>query len=190
MTIKRLYHSIRLLLIRTDGGRAEYIKRKRLFAHVGDNCKWGGWRLPVYPNLIRLGDNVNVHKTAKILTHDLINRFLQDCCPEVDFGGAVTLGPVELCDNVHISKNAIILPNVRIGRNCIIGAGAVVSSDVPENSVVAGNPAEVVGRFDSYSALRQMFSSKNTVFSNQYLPEELARKKWEEFERLHVNNEA
>ena len=46
-------------------------------------------------------------------------------------------------DNVRIGSNATIMP-VTIGDNSIIGAGAVVTKDVPENSVVVGNPAKII----------------------------------------------
>lgn len=52
--------------------------------------------------------------------------------------------PVVIEDDVWIGTRAIILPGVRVGRGCIIGAGAVLTRDVPPYSVVAGNPARVV----------------------------------------------
>ena len=53
-------------------------------------------------------------------------------------------GPVVIEDNVWLCENVIILPGVHVGRGCIIGAGAVVTKDVPPYSVVVGNPAKVV----------------------------------------------
>ena len=47
-------------------------------------------------------------------------------------------------ENVWIGTNAIILPGVKIGKNSIIGGGAVVTKDVPENVIVAGNPAKII----------------------------------------------
>jgi maltose O-acetyltransferase len=52
--------------------------------------------------------------------------------------------PVVIEDNVWIGGGAILLPGVVIGRNAVVGAGAVVSRDVPQNTVVAGNPARVI----------------------------------------------
>lgn len=53
-------------------------------------------------------------------------------------------GPVIIKDNVWIGENAAILPGVTIGKNAIIGANAVVTKDVPDNAVVAGNPAKII----------------------------------------------
>jgi acetyltransferase-like isoleucine patch superfamily enzyme len=59
---------------------------------------------------------------------------------------ASDIGPVVIEDNVQISRQVIILKGVRIGARSIIGAGAVVRSDIPPDSVVMGNPARVVKR--------------------------------------------
>jgi maltose O-acetyltransferase len=47
-------------------------------------------------------------------------------------------------DNVWIGGGAILLPGVRVGRNAVVGAGAVVTHTVPANTIVAGNPARVI----------------------------------------------
>jgi maltose O-acetyltransferase len=52
--------------------------------------------------------------------------------------------PVVIEDNVWIGGGAILLPGVRIGRNAVVGAGAVVTRDVPPNTVVVGNPARPI----------------------------------------------
>ena len=52
--------------------------------------------------------------------------------------------PIEIEDNVWLGGGVILLPGVRIGRNAVVGAGAVVSRSVPANMVVAGNPARVI----------------------------------------------
>jgi maltose O-acetyltransferase len=52
--------------------------------------------------------------------------------------------PIVIEDNVWIGGGAIVLPGVTIGRNAVVGAGAVVTRSVPANTVVAGNPARVI----------------------------------------------
>ena len=59
-------------------------------------------------------------------------------------------GRIEVKDNTHIGCDAMIMPNVTIGKNCIIGCHAVVTKDIPDNSVVAGVPARVIETIDEY----------------------------------------
>ena len=56
--------------------------------------------------------------------------------------------PVKICENVWIGENAIILPGIEIGKNSIIGAGSVVTKNVPENCIVAGNPAKIIKKYN------------------------------------------
>ena len=56
--------------------------------------------------------------------------------------------PVKIGDNVWIGMNAVILKGVRIGDNSIVAAGAVVTKSVPPNTIVAGNPAIEVKKFE------------------------------------------
>ena len=60
----------------------------------------------------------------------------------------ILLKPVKICENVWIGENAIILPGIEIGKNSIIGAGSVVTKNVPENCIVAGNPARIIKKYN------------------------------------------
>lgn len=60
----------------------------------------------------------------------------------------LTRGYVIVADDAFIGINAVVLPNVRIGRHAVVGAGAVVTHDVPDFCVAAGNPARVISRYD------------------------------------------
>jgi acetyltransferase-like isoleucine patch superfamily enzyme len=57
---------------------------------------------------------------------------------------AIGTRPVVIADNVWIGMGAVILKGVKIGENSVVAAGAIVTRDVPSNTVVAGNPAVVV----------------------------------------------
>ena len=51
---------------------------------------------------------------------------------------------VTICDDVWIGTKVVVLPGVTIGRGAVIGAGAVVTRDIPENAVFAGIPARML----------------------------------------------
>ena len=59
------------------------------------------------------------------------------------------MGTIELCDNVVVGANSIIMFNTKIGPNAIVAAGSVVTKDVPEGAIVGGNPAKVIGTVDA-----------------------------------------
>jgi NDP-sugar pyrophosphorylase family protein len=69
--------------------------------------------------------------------------------------------PVIFEDNVWIGDSAIICKGVRIGKNSIIGAGAVVTKDVPPNSIFAGNPAKLVKELK-----KQNFNTRKDFFKD------------------------
>ena len=60
-----------------------------------------------------------------------------------------TTKPINIKDNVWIGDSAIVCKGVTIGKNSIIGAGAVVTKDVPENCIYAGNPAKFIKKLDA-----------------------------------------
>lgn len=58
--------------------------------------------------------------------------------------GAKKNGAPVIGNNCRVSVGAIILGNIKIGNNVVVGAGAVVTKDVPDNSVIVGNPARII----------------------------------------------
>jgi len=83
-----------------------------------------------------IGDNVTITAGCYILSHSAVeNRINPNKEPR-------TKTVIE--DNVFIGVNSVVLPGVKIGKNSIIGAGSVVTSDVEPNSVYAGNPAKLI----------------------------------------------
>ena len=185
MKKERFIHSLRLLLLGNPKKRTKYIKKNNILYSFGKNSIWGPWLVPLYPKLIKVHNNVRVHKTATLVTHDVMNGFLQLSKPNYDFGPRERIGCIELMDNVYIAANVTVLPDVRIGPNCIVTTGSVVTSDIPENSIASGNPAKVIGRFDMYTALRRMNNSQAVEFVNQELPDELAEEQWKKFDKKH-----
>lgn len=181
MKAKRLIQTITMLFLRNGRKRAAWLKKHQILGGIGENCYWGPTLMPVYPELIKLHNNIVVHGKAKLVPHDMVNVFLKRAVPGEDFGYDERLGCIEIMDNVYIATASRIMPNVRIGKNCIISAGSVVTQDVPENSVVAGNPAKVIGRFDMFVASRLMNKGRSYDFKNQQLPPEIAAAEWDFF---------
>lgn len=66
-------------------------------------------------------------------------------------GEKTKISPVKIGNHVWIGSRAIILKGVIIGDNCIIGAGSVITKNVPENSIVAGNPAIFIRKTKGYN---------------------------------------
>ncbi|UIR54755.1 sugar O-acetyltransferase [Sphingobacterium sp. SRCM116780] len=52
--------------------------------------------------------------------------------------------PIRVGDNVWFGGNVVVLPGVTIGDNCVIGAGSVVTKDIPSNTIAVGNPCKVL----------------------------------------------
>ena len=89
-------------------------------------------------NEVHIGHHVMIGPAVQIYT---AAHHLQ---AEIRIQGLEVAKPIVIEDNVWIGGAAILLPGVRIGRNAVVGAGAVVTRSVPANTVVAGNPARVI----------------------------------------------
>lgn len=87
-----------------------------------------------------IGDNCMIASGAYITDSDWHGLY--------DRVSTGTASPVTISENVWIGDGAMICKGVSVGRNSVIGAGAVVARDVPEDAVAAGNPAGVVKRLD------------------------------------------
>ena len=87
---------------------------------------------------IEFGDRVQIGPHVTIVTdnHDLMNRYVLKC-------RKVVIG-----NNVWIGAAVSIMPGVHVGENAVIAGGAVVTKDVPANTVVGGNPAKIIRRLD------------------------------------------
>ena len=88
--------------------------------------------------MITIGNNVTISNDVQLLTHD---NSIDRISPEV----SDILGEIRIGDNCFIGAHAIILPGVTLGKEVVVGAGAVVTKSYPDGSIVAGNPARLIG---------------------------------------------
>lgn len=98
------------------------------------------------PWLINIGKNVKITENVTILTYGYDWSVLKGLYGDIlGSSGKVTIG-----DNVFIGMKSTILKGVTIGNNVIIGANSLVNKDIPNNVVVAGNPAKVIMTIEDY----------------------------------------
>ena len=158
-----LYRKLYFALLPTAGMRSKYIrKHQKLFHHCnGNGLLWQSRNFPADPEYISIGENVRISSKVIFINHDTIAGMLNYKDKVQTF--CSNTGCIEIGNNVCIGTGVIILPNVRIGSNVIIGAGAIVSKDIPDNSVVAGVPAKVIGSFDDPVEKRKALTPQKDV---------------------------
>lgn len=124
----RIKHTIGMSLQRTGQKRAKYLKKHSVLHHIGNRCMVMFRKIPLYPKLISIGDNVWIATGVTFIPHDAIHYMLSNCIEGENF--KENIGCIEIQDNVFIGANSIILPNVTIGPNTIVGAGSLVNKSL------------------------------------------------------------
>ena len=143
--------------------RGEYTTEKLISMgmKVGKNFKRlkGAILDPSHCWLIEIGDNVTLAPNVHILCHDASTKM---------YLGYTKIGCVTIGDNVFIGAGTVVLPNVVIGSNVIIGANSTITHDVPDNTVIAGNPARIISSLDVFIAKEKEQIKISPCFGDDY----------------------
>jgi maltose O-acetyltransferase len=119
---------------------------------------------PSHCFLISIGDNCTICPNVRLIAHDASTKKKL---------GYTKIGRIDIGTDCFIGDSVMVLPNVTIGANTVIGAGSVVTKDIPPGSVAAGNPARVLMTVDTYMRKIKNISDRKKIFSHDYNIEHL-----------------
>lgn len=149
------------------------IYRKR-GVQIGTNCAFYNVSIDhCFPHLIKIGNNVTITHSS-LIAHDASTK------RELGYS---RVGVINIGNNVFIGWGCIILGNTHIGNNVIIGAGSIINKNIPDNSVVAGNPAKVICTYDYYIQKHKELL-KSSPISNIPFSEKNQKDKESQFKQL------
>ena len=146
---------------------SQIAERKEVIRSLLGNTKKEFWIEPSfwcdYGYNIEIGENFYANHNLVILDGNKVkfgdNVFIGPNCGFYTAGhpldaerrnqGLEYAKPIEVGDNVWFGGNVVVFPGVKIGNNCVIGAGSVVTKDIPEGSLAYGNPCRVVRKIEN-----------------------------------------
>lgn len=114
----------------------------------GDNVYFYGMKSSMFgtePWLITIGSNVHITADCAFVTHDGGTLILRKEVPDLEWTAPISVG-----NDVYMGVRTLIMPGVTIGNRVVIGAGSIVTRDIPDNSVAVGAPARVIKTTDEY----------------------------------------
>jgi maltose O-acetyltransferase len=115
---------------------------------------------PSHCYLISIGDNTTICPNVRMIAHDASTK---------KFLGYSKFGKIDIRENCFIGDSTLILPNVTIGPNSIIGSGSVVTKNIPPNTVAAGNPAKPLCSLEAYLLkIKGHVKNGKKVFEKEY----------------------
>ena len=124
------------------------------------------------PSLVKIGKNCFLNQHFTLLTHDYVSKVLIETGRQfINSSGRVTIG-----DNVSFGQHVMVLKGVTIGDNSFIGAGSIVTKDIPANSVAVGAPCRVVMTIEEYYQKRLQRSEEEALDYLRSISERFHRK--------------
>lgn len=120
------------------------------------------------PYLIHIGKDCVIANGVKFITHDGAIRVINNKEEYKHINNKY--GKIDIKDKVYIGENSIIMPNVTIGPNVCVLPGSVVYSDIPENTISAGNPVRTKNKMENFEAYydTEIYSYYQKYFNKFY----------------------
>ncbi len=119
---------------------------------------------PPHCFLISIGDNCTICPNVRLIAHDASTKKIL---------GYTKIGRIIIKENCFLGDSVIVLPGVTIGPYSIIGAGSIVTHDVPSHTVAAGNPARVISTLDNYIQKIEVLRDGKNDFTEKYFIQNL-----------------
>lgn len=114
---------------------------------------------PSLPWLIEIGNNVTIAPDTLVLSHDGSTKMIL---------GYSKVGCVKIGNNVFIGAKCVILPSTIIGDNVVVGAGSIVNGIIPDNVVIAGNPAKIICTIDEFKKKHKNYFDNKNKYDDNY----------------------
>ncbi|WP_340077593.1 acyltransferase [Leptobacterium sp. I13] len=132
---------------------------------VGNDCRILTTTLGSEPWLISIGNKVTITSGVRLITHDGSSWLFSDKKGRRQIYRRIVIG-----NNVFIGVKSIIMPGVKIDDNVIVAAGSVVVKSIPSGVIVGGNPAKIIGDYNSYKerVLKNYVANADIDFSKSY----------------------
>lgn len=134
------------------------------------------------PSLISIGNNCYMNRNFTLLTHDWVTHvFIHAGLNFINSSGKITIG-----NNVSFGQNVMVLKGVTIGDNVFIGAGSIVTKDIPSNCIAVGCPCKAIMTLEEYYNKRIKKSREEAFEYARSIVERFGRQPivedfWEEF---------
>lgn len=157
MSVFSVFHKPYMVYGYYDKSKSMFLKRTRMSStvkimnrsslDVSDNVWVWHYTILDATSGIKIGKGTQIGAWVGIFSHSshMSVRLMGDSYMESEHRIGYVNGKVEIGEYCFIAAGVKILPGVKIGNGCIISSGAVVNKDIPDYSIVHGNPAKVVG---------------------------------------------
>ncbi len=130
---------------------------------IGEGCQIGAW-VGIFSHSSHIAIRLLGQEYINVARHKRIGYIRE---------------PVEIGDYTFIAASSLILPGVKIGKGCLLAAGSVLSKNVPDFSIVSGNPAKVIGRTTTLDSKFFKDPTVQSLYFDQGIIEEYLNEKKE-----------